>query len=162
MALIIVGFIVVLGIMTLSEKAQASTPSFDLRARVKYWADLRGLNPAHVWGVVMQESGGNPTVKNPDDPSSGLMGVTPLIGKYYGGLSGTDAFVLERLLEVETNLKAGTGFMKHLQARYGASMAFQEWIQAYNCGETNFDRGFRVPKYGSGVASYAGQWKDGE
>lgn len=139
--------------------AKAGTlPEDWLRALVERWAGLSGLNPAVIYGVVMVESGGNPDARNPSDPSVGLMQVTPLIGRAYAGLKGDDGQVLLALLAPETNMRAGTGFLRHLQDRYTAKgYVLHEWLQAYNMGETNFDKGFRND-YGDRVVAAMRGW----
>jgi len=115
-----------------------------LRGLVARWAGNRQLDPALVFGVVMVESAGNPNAKNPADPSTGLMQVTPLIGRAYAGLQGDDEAVLLALMNSEVNMMAGTGFIRHLQDKYiPKGFSVREWIQAYNMGETNFDKGIR-------------------
>jgi len=121
-----------------------------LRALVARWAEFYNLDPALVYGVVMVESSGNPTARNPSDPSCGLMGVKPLIGRAYGELTGDDDTVLLALELPDNNMRAGCGFLSHLQGRYGVLHSVETWVQAYNMGETNFDKGYRN-NYGSKV-----------
>ena len=130
-----------------------------IRERVRYWAGVNVLDPALVWGVVMKESSANPFAENPGDPSSGLMGVTPLIGRAFGGLSGDDEDVLNQLKDVDRNLRAGTGFLSHLQSRFSSSFPMSVWVQAYNLGETLFSKGRRNPAYGASVMKFMGQWR---
>jgi soluble lytic murein transglycosylase-like protein len=106
----------------------------------------------------MTESSGDPNAVNPSDPSTGLMGVTPLIGRAYADLKGTDVEVLELLKNLATNMMAGTGFLAHLKFRYGGTLSADVWVQAYNLGETKFDRGARVPDYGERVRKAALTW----
>jgi len=129
----------------------ASTLNNDaLIALVQKWADTCNLDPKLVYGVVMVESSGNPKARNPNDPSCGLMGVTPLIGRVYGGLAGSDDLVLQQLEIPDNNMRAGCRFLSYLQGKYGIHHSVETWIQAYNMGETNFDAG-RRNSYGSKV-----------
>ena len=130
-----------------------------LKDRVRVWATERGLDPSLIWGIVQTESGGDPNARNPSDPSAGLMQVTPLIGRAFANLSGTNAQVLDQLLEPDVNLRAGTGFVLHLRNRYSAKFQLGEWVQAYNVGETLFDKGIRNDTYGNRVLKFAATWR---
>ncbi|MGH9933246.1 MAG: lytic transglycosylase domain-containing protein [Pyrinomonadaceae bacterium] len=132
---------------------------FDLINGIRSYAAASNLPPSLVWGIVQTESGGDPNAQNPSDPSAGLMQVTPLIGRAFGSLKGSDAVVLASLLDPETNLRAGTRFVAHLQSRYAAKFPLGEWIQAYNVGETKFDRGIRNDLYGDRVLKFAATWR---
>lgn len=136
-----------------------SIPPSTLPGRIRYWAAKRSLDPALIWGVVMTESSGDPNAQNPSDPSAGLMQITPLIARAFYGLKGTDQEVLRQLLDSETNLRIGTAFVAHLRNRYAATHPVGEWIQAYNLGETLFDRGRRNVLYGSRVVKFMETWK---
>lgn len=116
------------------------------------------LDPSLIYGVIMTESGGDPNASNPSDPSVGLMGVQAIIGRAYAGLQGNAGEVLSQLYDPATNLAAGCGFLQHLQSRYGDTMAVHEWIQAYNLGETKFDKGVRNPSYGDSVIKFIGRF----
>jgi soluble lytic murein transglycosylase-like protein len=135
----------------------ANADRISLNGAIIFWAG-KYLDPALVYGVVMTESSGRADAENPSDPSTGLMGVTPLIGRAYGGLAGSDELVLAQLKEPDANLRAGTGFLAHLQLRYANIYPVEEWVQAYNLGETKFDRGVRVPAYGESVLRFSREW----
>jgi len=145
-------------VLFMGPKAKAQAAGW-LERFIEKWAKFNSLDPALVYGVVMTESSGNPTATNPSDPSSGLMGVTPLIGRAYGGLSGSDLDVLSALLLPENNLKAGCGFLAHLKKLYGNKMPVSTWVQAYNLGQTKFNAGARVPEYSAKVMGFAAQWE---
>jgi soluble lytic murein transglycosylase-like protein len=156
---IVAGLLVYLVFVNTARGGSVTKPSYDkVYERATWHAQSRGLDPALVWGVILTESSANPLAKNPSDPSAGLMQVTPLIGRAFGGLQGTNAEVLALLLDVETNLRAGTGFLAHLQGRYGAAMQVGEWVQAYNLGETAFDKGVRNGIYGNRVLKNMGRY----
>jgi len=153
---------IAIGIIALSLGASnmiaGDTNSAWLRTLVLAYSRKTGVPASLIYGVVMQESRGNPRAQNPSDPSTGLMGIMPLIGRAYANLTGTDAEVLEKLFDPDANMTAGTNFLAHLQTRYASKYDFQVWVQAYNLGETKFDKGTRVPAYGAGVAQFATQW----
>jgi len=151
-------FFVLAAILLLGVPVLANADRGDLHARIRTWAARNGLDPALVYGVVMTESSGRADAQNPSDPSAGLMGVMPLIGRAYGFLTGDNASVLAQLKDPENNLRAGTGFMAHLQARYSGQFHVSEWIQAYNLGEPKFDQGVRVPEYGAAVIRFSREW----
>jgi len=130
-----------------------------LSSLIRDAAAKHGVPADTIYGVIMAESSGNPSAVNPSDPSAGLMQVTPLIGRAYGGLTGSDQDVLQRLMDPAVNVRAGTAFLRHLQLRYDPYLPREEWVQAYNLGETKFDRGVRNPEYGRRVESYARSWR---
>jgi soluble lytic murein transglycosylase-like protein len=120
----------------------------DWRALATLWATARGnLEPAEILAIITEESSGNPKAMNPGDPSWGLMGVSLFIGKEYAGVAnGT------QLYDPTQNIKAGSGFLSYLKARYANTYPLKDdppagWIQAYNLGEPAFLKGERVPGY---------------
>lgn len=113
----------------------------DVINAVQGWAVSLGLNPAWVAAHCKVESAWNPAAVNPADPSYGLMQVTPLIARAYGGWDGKNVEDIKRL---DINVRAGATFLKHLLSRYGQ---LELAIQAYNLGEPKVDRGLRVPDY---------------
>ena len=113
---------------------------------IQSWSITRGLDPRLTAAIVRTESSFRPDVKNPADPSYGLMGVTPLIAHAYGGWAKADGE--DAIKQIDLNVRAGTGFLRHLVDRYGR---LEDAIQAYNLGETKFDQGVRVPDYLSKV-----------
>lgn len=109
---------------------------------IQAWSITRGLDPRLTAAIARTESGFRADVKNPADPSYGLMGVTPLIAHAYGGWAKADGE--EAIKQIDLNVRAGTGFLKHLVTRYGR---LEDAIQAYNLGETKFNKGLRAPDY---------------
>jgi len=147
--------IAVIVLFLVTVEAQGGTMKNDnLLAIIAQYARETGVEAGLIYGVVMTESSGDPNARNPSDPSAGLMGVTPLIGRYYGGIMGSDSEVLTALLEPNLNVQAGSRFLAHLRARYAAAMPVITWIQAYNLGETKFDAGKRVPDYAERVLKF--------
>jgi hypothetical protein len=59
----------------------------------------------------------------------------------------------EDLLRAEFALDLAALYLSILQARYISHMELTEWVQAYNVGETKFDKGTRNPGYGAKVQS---------
>ena len=113
----------------------------DVINAVQGWSVSLGLNPAWVAAHCKVESAWNPDATNPADPSYGLMQVTPLIARAYGGWDGNNVQDIKRL---DINVRAGATFLKHLLSRYGQ---LELAIQAYNLGEPKVDKGLRVPDY---------------
>ena len=150
--------LIVLGVIVAIVGLPTKTNETWLTALIRRWA-YPDLDPALVYGVVMTESRGQPNAENPADPSVGLMGVTPLIGRAYAGLTGTDEEVLQALHAPEVNMGAGTRFLRHLQTKYGPALDSAVWVSAYNDGEPRFDAGRRDGPYISSVALFRGQWK---
>ena len=161
--LIVLG-IILLGVVTLnaqnrrSGQDRRSDGETTIREKVRFWSLKNGLSPALVWGVVMTESSGNPAAENPSDPSTGLMQVTPLIGRAFAGLPGDTQAVLKALLDPDINLQAGTGFLAVLQKKYSGKFPQREWVQAYNLGEPQFNRGKRNQVYGDRVMKFMADW----
>lgn len=121
--------------------------SLSIPKAVLNWQDLAAkysqinpiLDPEEILAVIWNESSGNPTAMNPNDPSWGLMGVTSNIGRAYAGVTGS------ALLDPETNIKAGSGYLAYLKNLFSSS---DDWAQSYNEGETNYAKGKRYnPTY---------------
>jgi len=91
------------------------------------------LDPEEILAIIWNESSGNSSAYNPNDPSVGLMGVTLLIGKAYAGVS-----TLNDLYDAETNVKAGSAYLAHLKSRFGTD---DGWAESYNEGETAYSQG---------------------
>jgi len=130
-------------LIPVSSPGEVTNLTFDLDALIRKWVLVRGnLTFAEIKAIVMVESSGKPNSQNPSDPSWGLMGIMPLIGKTYGNITDN-----QQLFDPDVNLKAGTGFLSHLKARYHKQYPDYQWVQAYNIGETKFDKGTRNPQY---------------
>lgn len=84
---------------------------------------------ALVKAIIATESAWDPSAINPRDPSYGLMQVMPASAGGAGppGVSGAE------LLDPETNIRAGSEYLRALIARYGRG-ALSDVIAAYNAG----------------------------
>lgn len=117
------------------------------------------LKPAEIKAIIMVESSGYVQAENPADPSWGLMQVTALIGNFYG-----DGGTKEHLFNIESNLKAGAGFLADLKGKYAARYPLSDprngWVQMYNTGEPKFlSRGVRVPEYQAKFMEFLAQFR---
>jgi soluble lytic murein transglycosylase-like protein len=104
----------------------------------KKWADLRGLDWKLLKAIAMTESNENPNAIGDDGRSLGLMQTQLLIGKAYANVSN-----IEELYIPDKNVEAGSGFLADLLSKYSLNGA----IQAYNIGETKFNKGISSPDY---------------
>lgn len=98
---------------------------------------------------VTSESSGRPLAFNPADPSWGLMGITALIARVYGGFAVADD---SWHTDPAKNIKCGAAFAADLKHKYAQNHPLQlpdgslnplGWIAAYNEGEPNLWK--RVP-----------------
>ena len=85
------------------------------------------------------ESSFNTNAKNPADPSYGLMGITPLIGRAYAKASDYE------LYNPEVNIKAGSYFLSDLDKKF--KLPPEDISEIYNLGETKYNKGLRSPDY---------------
>jgi hypothetical protein len=144
-AIVIIGGLGVLILSGTVAKAAGKLGGGTVPLMVMQWADLSNkyaqiyanLDPEEILAIIWNESTGNPNATNPSDPSWGLMGVTFLIGQGYAGITDPS-----QLLNPDTNVKAGAGFLSHLKSKYGDQ---PDWPDAYNVGEPKFDAGVRSP-----------------
>jgi soluble lytic murein transglycosylase-like protein len=104
------------------------------------------LPPVLLWqeiaSILWNESTGNPDAVNPGDPSWGLMGVERWCGMKFAG-----AVTAQEIIDPEINIKAGSGYLSYLKARYAKEYPNAAWVAMYNCGEPAFLRGFRDEPY---------------
>lgn len=122
----------------------------DLELRIRNAARAAGIAAAQVAAIVYIESRGNPAATNPSDPSYGLMALQiPTARAYADDSDQVDAQNL--CAEPDLNLKCGSRFLADLSRKYSAGLDFGKWAQAYNVGETKFNRGVRNPGYGAKV-----------
>ena len=129
---------------------EAFAPSQFIVNKVRESAIGSGVREELVASVIMVESSFRPNAENAADPSFGLMGVSPLIAQAFGGWDRSQG--TEGIKNLDVNLRAGTGFLRFLLNKYGN---LESAVQAYNLGETKFDRGVRVPAYLGRVRRWA-------
>ena len=118
----------------------------------RYAAAHPPLLPNEILAIIWSESTGNPNAVNPSDPSWGLMQVTELIAKAYGGIifpprTGPGPKVPPpQLFNPEVNMMIGSAFLAHLKETYSEHFP-DTWPQGYNQGEGNLTRGVPDPDY---------------
>jgi len=117
-----------------------------------------GVPSALIRAVVMKESSFNPNATNPNDPSYGLMGITPILAQDFGLVKDyknpTEAEIAN-LMRPEVNINAGTRQLSRLLSKY----AFDTAVQMYNLGIAKYNRGFRVPEYLTKVKGFYNEYK---
>ena len=140
------GLLAVLGVALMGGVAVTANAQGAVPDAVLQWVPLAqqfaqvyaNLDPAEILAVIWNESTGDPKGSNPGDPSWGLMGVTMLIGKAYAGVTDNS-----QLFDPATNVRAGAGYLSALKNEYEGQ--FPDWPDAYNVGETKFNKGIRSP-----------------
>ena len=165
-AVLIIAGIVGLGLF-LPRKAQAASEFIvnegkkeaeTLEALIRRIATRHGVEEALVLAHVKVESDFNPRAKNPNDPSYGLMAITPILAQDYGFVydwKNPTPGEIEKLYDPELNLTIGVKFIKRLHAEY----PFDAAVQMYNCGETGYNSGVRVPEYLAKVKRYYNEYR---
>lgn len=104
-------------------------------------AKLRSL----IKATIKRESDFDPKAYNKLDPSYGLCGITPFIGRAFCGKGES-----HDLYNPEINLLACIRFYRDLLTKW----KLDEAIQCYNLGEPKFIKGKKVPSY----LSYVKKW----
>lgn len=142
----------------LVKSASASTNESALTPLAESMADKYGLSRALVKAIIKWETRGdpwNPNSTNPNDPSYGLMAVTPYIAIHYGVCRPGDDYETE-LHKPEKSLEAGCAYLSELWAKHddGTAEGFKKIIECYNEGEPNYDAGYRVDDYYNGVEAF--------
>lgn len=125
-------------------------PLETLRGMIRDAARAAGIGAAQVAAIVYIESRGNPNAVNPSDPSYGLGQIMLPTARAYADLADPvtpDTLVRDPAL----NLKCASRYLADLSRKYAARFDFAEWAQAYNVGETKFNKGVRNPAYGAKV-----------
>ena len=114
--------------------------------QIRYAATKYNVDWRLVKAIAMTESSLDPNSKNPNDPSWGLMGITPAVAEDFGIVrdyhNPTDAEIA-MIREPQTNLNIGAWLLAKLLKRFPWDAA----IQAYNEGPANYNAGKRVPEY---------------
>jgi soluble lytic murein transglycosylase-like protein len=101
----------------------------------KKWASLRGLDWKLLRAFATVESNLKETAIGDNGRSIGLMQVQLIIGQAYAGVSD-----LTELYDPDKNVEAGSGYIADLMSKYGDDL--DSVIQAYNLGETKFNKGY--------------------
>ena len=110
----------------------------------KKWASLRGLDWKLLRAFATVESSLKEMATGDDGRSIGLMQVQLLIGKAYAGVQD-----LSELYNPDKNVEAGSGYIADLMVKYDSDL--DSVIQAYNLGETKFNKGYLSVDYLSKV-----------
>lgn len=132
-------------------------PTIDIQAKIAYYADQWGLDPALVKAVAKVESNFNPSAKNPSDPSYGLMQITPALAYDYGLIRdyvNPSELEIEMIYDIDNNLSIACWFMQRLHSKYG----FDQAVQSYNVGEAGYKRGTRNYDYLNKIKRYYNEY----
>ena len=121
------------------------------RSLAETWAQkFPILSPNEILASIYTESSGNPLAFDPGDPSWGLGSVTAPIAAFYGKFApGDDSWKTDP----EKNMACFIPFLAHLKEEFGSVAPPYGWVGAYNCGETQFRKGFHD-------APYIAMWTD--
>lgn len=114
--------------------------------QIKYAAAKAGVDWKLVKAIAITESSLNPLASNPNDPSWGLMGIMPILAEDYGIVKdwhNPTTAEIAMIRDPQTNLNIGAWHIGRLLKKYPLDTA----IQMYNCGETGYRNGVRVPQY---------------
>jgi len=124
-----------------------TAPSMTLDELIKYKAGKYGIEERLLRAIIKVESDFNPQAKNLKDPSYGLCQINPALAK------GLGFFPDEYLLyDPAYNLEIACVFLSHLKRKYNNDL--DSIIQAYNLGETKFDKGIKSTDYLEKVKKY--------
>jgi len=118
-----------------------------LNELIKYKAGKFGIEERLLRAIIKVESDFNPNAKNLNDPSFGLCQINPALAK------GLGFFPDEYLLyDPSYNLEVACTFLSHLIRKYNNDL--DAVIQAYNLGETKYDKGYKSTDYLEKVKKY--------
>lgn len=116
-------------------------------------ADQYGVDRALVKAIARAESNFNPRAKNPEDPSYGLMQITPMLAQDFGLVKdyrNPTSSEIERLYDLENNLYVGCSQLAHLTRIRTFGVA----VQMYNVGQAGYMNGARNYDYLNKVRSH--------
>ncbi len=102
---------------------------------IAYWSNSLGIDPNLIQAVINTESGGNPNALG-SSGEVGLMQLMPTTAAYYG-------ISRDQLFDPYYNIQAGASYLNDMVNKYG----LEGGIQAYNLGETKFNKGLTSPTY---------------
>jgi soluble lytic murein transglycosylase-like protein len=129
------------------EEIKSESTTMTLDELIKYKAGKYGIEERLLRAIIKVESNFNPQAKNLNDPSYGLCQINPALAK------GLGFFPDEYLLyDPAYNLEVACVFLSHLKRKYNNDL--DSIIQAYNLGETKFDKGYKSPDYLEKVKKY--------
>lgn len=106
----------------------------------KKWGSMRGLDWKLLRAFATVESNLKEMALGDNGASIGLMQVQLIIGKAYAGVQN-----LSELYNPDKNIEAGSGFISDLMRKYDGDL--DSVIQAYNLGETKFNKGYKSLDY---------------
>lgn len=129
------------------EEIKSESKTMTLDELIKYKAGKYGIEERLLRAIIKVESNFNPAAKNLSDPSYGLCQINPALAK------GLGFFPDEYLLyDPAYNLEVACVFLSHLKRKYNNDL--DSIIQAYNLGETKFDKGYKSTDYLEKVKKY--------
>jgi len=114
---------------------------------IKEKAEKYGIELRLIRAIIKVESNFNPSAINLTDPSYGLCQVMPALAKGYGF-----AYDIKSLVNPDHNLNIALTFLKDLKQKYSGDL--KAIIQAYNLGETKYNKGLKSPEYLEKVLYY--------
>ncbi len=129
------------------EEIKSESTTMTLDELIKYKAGKYGIEERLLRAIIKVESNFNPQAKNLNDPSYGLCQINPALAK------GLGFFPDEYLLyDPAYNLEVACVFLSHLKRKYNNDL--DSIIQAYNLGETKFNKGIKSTDYLEKVKKY--------
>lgn len=103
----------------------------------KKWGDYYKIDPMLLKAIATNESSLDSQAIGDDGASLGLMQLQFATARAYGCQDSNDLF------DAEENVRCGGGYLATLLSKYDTEGA----IQAYNLGETKFNKGKTSPVY---------------
>lgn len=136
----LIGFILLIALYFRKEIQQTGVTVYEYMKSLyddlfKKWASSRGLDWKLLRAFATVESNLKENAVGDEGRSIGLMQVQLIIGKAYAGVSN-----LSELYDPDKNIEAGSGFVADLMRKYSGDL--DSVIQAYNLGETKFNKGY--------------------
>lgn len=107
---------------------------YQYRELVTEYAELRELNPALVAGVILGESKFKIEAKS-HKGAMGLMQLMPETAEWIAGQIELEDFVVEDLMDPETNIRFGTWYLSSLRHEFQGNEILM--LAAYNAGRGN-------------------------
>ncbi|MBT9177242.1 MAG: Soluble lytic murein transglycosylase [Firmicutes bacterium] len=104
------------------------------REVIERYAEANGLDPYLVAAVIRVESSFRTHATSPKG-ARGLMQIMPATGEWIASEVHLADFHVDRLFEVELNIKMGTWYLRHLTEQFGRDVEVA--LAAYNGGRGN-------------------------